>query len=64
MSEVKVILALGMRNLSFTITVKQAFNRLYQHMVKSYKVVAWLKNANQEEVPVHIWKLKDRFQQY
>lgn len=53
-----------MRNLSFTITVKQAFNRLYQHMVKSYTVVAWLKNANQEEVPVHIWKLKDRFQQY
>lgn len=50
-----------MRNLCFTITVEQVFNFSYQHIIKSYTVAVWLKNANQQEVPS--WKLKNRFQQ-
>lgn len=50
-----------MRNLCFTITVVQAFNFSYQHIIKSYTAAVWLKNANKQEVPS--WKLKNRFQQ-
>lgn len=50
-----------MRNLCFTITVVQAFNFSYQHIIKSYTVAVWLKNANQQEVVS--WKLKNKFQQ-
>lgn len=50
-----------MRNLCFTITVEQVFNFSYQHIIKSYTVAVWFKNANQQEVLS--WKLKNRFQQ-